>query len=817
MSSAGTGFAWERFSAEVAPSRITLRYRHLFGPRLSITLSDVSADGSWRVPASYQFLEPSLKDSRPYAIIKIVAAPGVSVSLDGFPPLPYDARPTLPMVEIIRVQDPELVPPIGFDFNNHHLMAEYELGHPFWPDPDASRTGSVRDFTHKLQAPMDYLSVVPLHNGVILRHHWSRQDLIITVPTCAQDIQGKPGAYNGNAKFYVQVNPGASVWSPSQGRDWLPVVEVVRTPDVLVEVARMPKEFALTAWTGTSASTTERFWQIYETDKISRVPDFGERFLKPSSSWRHVSVDGVSQPVVVSPALAAMDLAVRFVPGLGDAIDIMEFTDALFTGRDLYGRKLSTSDIVMMGVGALLPYSVPSMRRAGSAVAAKVFGRKTAKAQTLLERISRLSKQDADLAREVADAIKKGRHVSTAQLQKYVKICEKLKGTPPSAGLLLNVDQTGFTHADLQAAYRSYLVSPGTRKVDPLTWVIRTRNPAAMRLLRSVLGQGYAKSALRSQAGRAVNLFEVPRPADLPDDKAATILRDVFSRPKHDLRKLEGYLGVSVRGLDPDLVLKQLPTVNPVVKLGLLNPIKGELLEIMSRDLMLKHLDDAVRLKPNYRRARLYQDVMIRVRDKATGKLGPPRQFTDGIIGYHGRSGFQAIIVFESKSGYRGGQEATKQTFDWVEGRLTDADGSVLVFPKGARETLPDGTTRLLETELRYIYDPAAAPKRHVVGLNNARRVMITAKGKSLLGINSADQIATGVIRQEATMTAEELEQATRLVVRVRPPKSGEEVFVRLPQHVEDVSSAQLDWLAAQIVAKVARRAAIEADGSGEQ
>jgi Domain of unknown function (DUF4157) len=65
---------------------------------------------------AYQFSPPN--PERNYPIIHIIAGPGVSIQLEGFPGF-YVLEPknTIPHVEIIRAQSPNQVPPIGTQFN----------------------------------------------------------------------------------------------------------------------------------------------------------------------------------------------------------------------------------------------------------------------------------------------------------------------------------------------------------------------------------------------------------------------------------------------------------------------------------------------------------------------------------------------------------------------------------------------------------------------------------------------------------------------------------------------------------------------------
>jgi hypothetical protein len=113
--------------------------------------------------------------------------------------------------------------------------------------------------------------------------------------------------------------------------------------------------------------------------------------------------------------------------------------------------------------------------------------------------------------------------------------------------------------------------------------------------------------------------------------------------------------------------------------------------------------------------------------------------------------------VFEVKSGYRGGSEATEQVFDWIEKRVTD--NSQLVLPKGSKMIAADGTEVVITKERTFLYDPTAAnPTGRVIWLQRAERHLITAKGVSALGMNSAMQVATPVARRELDLASDEID-----------------------------------------------------------
>ncbi|HHT9917468.1 TPA: hypothetical protein ACT9LE_002789 [Legionella pneumophila] len=121
---------YENFSAEISKIKIKLIFTYILsGKKLVIEMTDLrGSKAKGRIPAYYQYLEPV--SGRTYAIFKLIAGPGVSITLNGYPPGFYEPNSFYPMVEIIRVQDPELVPTIGTDFNTHQLLGEYQVNPP---------------------------------------------------------------------------------------------------------------------------------------------------------------------------------------------------------------------------------------------------------------------------------------------------------------------------------------------------------------------------------------------------------------------------------------------------------------------------------------------------------------------------------------------------------------------------------------------------------------------------------------------------------------------------------------------------------------
>ncbi|KTD23003.1 Uncharacterised protein [Legionella lansingensis] len=829
--------AYENFSAEISKIKIKLIFTYILsGKKLVIEMTDLrGANAKGRMPAYYQYLEPI--SGRVYAIFKLIAGPGISITLNGYPPEPYEPNAFYPLVEIIRVQDPELVPTIGTDFNTQQLLGEFQVNPP--EPPQGKNVGDLRKWYLYSLPPTDFFTLSPINNGIIIRHHQSKQDLIITVPRHSGDkefleLLTQVDKLHSDAQFAFQINAGGGIGAKRENKfNNLPILEIVKTPAVKIELAREPIQYTPgnVLLGGKKTSTRDIFFEIYETDKIANVPSQGKPFNEIKSYWQRLDPKTIPiiQPIILSPELTALDLAVRFVPALGDVVDIAEFVKGWYSGRDLYGRKLSSTEIAILGIGALLPFAASGTARSVSALR-RSFGRRAEKAAALIDKIKKggINAEDAKLIREAEKRIKKGLTATAQQVEELSRIYKKIKSAPPTIDQLLNVDGTGFMHTELQEAYRAY-VKNRTNPASPRDWAMgKTRNPEATKLLKAFLGSDYirrAKYKLR-QPQQLINNFEVPRPMDLSDDEAMQLLAQFFKQPKNLSQRLEDFFPTTFAGINPKDVLEIYRLRTATVTQGMFNVLKGNLAEILSKEIKLRHLDEIRKTIPN---AKLISGLKIQLMEK--GKLNPAKLFADDVIAVIEKGNLRILKLYEVKSGYRGGREATEQIFDWIEGRLPHAEGSRLLLPDGQHFT----------------YDPRSRAKDRVIGLNNAPRCIITAKGASHLGVDSSMQVVARTERIELDITSAQMEEklkkqffseyleevgrkkqlaefssefmdelASRKIrvdfsnefyQQLARKKSADVILDIIPppqvEYLENVTSPQLDYLVAEIFSKV--------------
>lgn len=790
------------FESEIENRKITLHYTNQLFQKMKVEIYDFSPSaGKSRIPATYQFFEKNT-GYRQYDIIKIVAAPGIGIQLFNFPSFPYQPSPLSPLLEVIRVQDPELVPAIGSDFRTHYLLGEYEINRPGYLnafDPEDKSTNFL--------VPHNFFSVVRTNDGVILRHHSSRQDLIITVPKFTQDPNFRDGkSFDLEAKFAFKINSSGKLnVYRSNTNNILPLLEIVKTPSVKVELARQPlayNPFGLAI--NLFRSTNDIFFQIYEVDKIEDVPYQGED-ITPQHSWKKIDYHTIpgGPEIVISPMLTIYLSSLSFLPIIGDVLDVLEFLQGYFSGRDIYGRKLSSSDITMLGVGALL--TIASTSGSSLKTLGKFFGRKRYTANKLIKKLrkSSLNKEEAQEFAKIADRIKKRQHISLIESNKYNELLTKLLGEEPSIDLVINSDNTGFTVVELQARYRAYKQrfikdniaamqkNKQIKPASPREWAMRyARDPEALSILKGLLGPDF-RSLKKIQGPTIIlpkNAVETPRPTEYSLKQAEADLRLLFQDPLITER-LTKVLPTNLSGIDAKQLLRS-NFINQQIDTGLLNILKGNIAEYFARPLTLDILKNIAKKYPNT----VHIDSS-RIDLLDHGKLvGKRLQFTDGLFVEFEKKGFRTRGVEEVKSGYKGGQEARDQLFDWTEGRLTSAEGSRIIIPKGTRIMTPDGAIHITNQERSFLFNPGSR-NNQVAELITAPRYIITAKGRSHLGLNSAHQInpkAGGTVSLEL----QRLPSQQRTKTIIRPPQ-----IETLP----GITSAQMDYLAVQILGKLGK------------
>jgi hypothetical protein len=312
----------------------------------------------------------------------------------------------------------------------------------------------------------------------------------------------------------------------------------------------------------------------------------------------------------------------------------------------------------------------------------------------------------------------------------------------PTLSQVLTDDGTAFRpgYEELQQRYAAYRqTSP--KPAGPERWVKLARGSNREALLR-ILGP---------------NLGEQIEPDD-PDEADVLRLSDL-TRPegytaeqeRQDLELLRRYPGALDARLTsiPSQQLERGEIAGGYVRIA-----SGTVGEALAEPVLQLRL---AQLRQQYSDAQVFRNVRVRmpVGTNADGSvmLSPPLLFSDGIIGRITGSGLpgaglqlQILYVQEVKSGARGGQEATEQTFRWIEGNIAD----------GARIVLENG--------LEFEYDPTAPGG--VRGLMSAPRGIVAGRGVAQLGAGSSMGIAAPVERVELARTPAQMRYLAGLLLQ---------------------------------------------------
>lgn len=435
-----------QLSATETPDGLVLTYLNT----RQIHLNAAAAPVPRQRAISYQFMPRTLQ--REYAIIRIVVAPGVGVRKVGFS---AESSPSFsnPLVEIIRVQDPELVPRQGETID----PAAYAGSKLAQPTDDPSRPAA--GFPHQVLISREA-------NGVDISHLESHVTLRIRVPSGAAD-----------ARFAYQVQLGEKGFLP---RDQPTVVTVTKTRSVEVSLIGMTR----------GKSPTDFLIHVFNVDNIAQVPPQGAALSEQGERTRPV-VGELDETLEQTLAMASADTGIGLIPVVGELADIAEFAYGLATGRDRWGRKVGAVDLAMMGLGALLPFvsgglvrGAGKVGRASLEAVAKAIGRNADDAGRLLRGLGALSEAELAQLRRWDDLVRRGERIPAGELEAARRLLAVVGRSVPGEGAtagagravrdLLNEGGTGFRTPELQEAYRHYLSQvaqqPGVSPLSPLEW-----------------------------------------------------------------------------------------------------------------------------------------------------------------------------------------------------------------------------------------------------------------------------------------------------------------------------------------------------------
>jgi hypothetical protein len=704
-------------------------------PRVVKLIVRKELTGIERLPFAYQFLEEAPPERREPMLV-IMAAPGVSVVLEGFPDT-YAVGPGYPLVEVYRIQDPELLPPLGADLTSLNFIGSFETGDGSRLLAGASGLGGASGSLFIV--PDNLFKIDRLPDALLIKHIATEQEWIIEVPQISSPKQPFKDA---QARIAYEVDLEGKPGSIDK-----PLLKIVKTPGVSITMA---DKFLEPRWTGFPRRDSRLAVQaVYEVDDINDVPPQGAPII-PKPHWREVRsfkrVKSISETLIQ----AGFDVSLSAIPIVGDASDIAEFVYGIASGKDKWGNELTAVDLTIMGIAAVLPFVGTGLIKSGKALV-RAFGTRAETARTVLEAVNsaKLNSREADLVRVMQKSIRAGKRPTDAMLQSYGEILRRIWGRPPILDDLINTGGSGFMHVDLQEAYQAYKkgkVKTDATMLSPREWALKQTTGTPRRILETLLGADYAKRTTGAIANWSVNLVAVPRPASLTYPALAKHLDELTKNPDKLLERLEKVLEAEKSS---DEIVRFL--FRKKVTAGHFKIMKGNVAEILSLDLQKQVLKEVAIKYPG---AKLITGIRMRVMEGK--KLSGLRLFTDNIIAVEKKGHLEVLAVFEVKAGYKGGQEATEQVFEWVE-RIIE-DGSQVVLPRGATMLAADGSGTVLTREIAFTYKPGRRDLRSVTSLMSAERYVFTARNASHLGMDSAMRTAKGIVRKELEVTAEELD-----------------------------------------------------------
>jgi hypothetical protein len=686
------------------------------------------------LPFAYQWIEGSLE--RPYPSIYIVAAPGVSIQLVNFPDTYIPGLDGIPLVEIVRVQDIELVPLIG---------EEIDLGR-FLGESIENSDHLFNIISGKGMTDPKLFGLIRTPEGAQIHHFYSGEILDITVP----QLSNKKGEYiDSYARFAFQFYPDGELGSMDK-----PLLRIVKTESVRITVRGGVNRFRV-------ADEIERYGMnivkpysiVYGVQEVEEVPPIGAD-LVPMENWRPLTrlerIPPESESLEEAIYAGAIDMTIGFVPIVGDLVDIAEFIYGVASGEDKWGNKLTSFDLAVMGLVAILPF-VPSGLRHGSLLLRRFATQADAAERALIGVVGAgITSSEIGIILTAEGLIKSGRKLTSEIIGQINKLLLRMKSRQLVLKDLINATGTGFSHSQLQEYYRAYQAS-NRNPVSPDEWARRVTTGRPKVILEGMLGVDYRKR-MSETASKFLNWSSVPRPLGFTDDQMRKYSAKLAGSREMLFERLESWL-------------EQRRAINPILRYmysdrieqGLYRILKGNAAQILSMPIQMTRLQH---LSVKYPGVKLVVGVQVRIMEE--GKLSKAVLFSDNLISTFPGGDMSLKAVCEVKGGFKGGYEARVQVFEWIERRLTP--GSQLILPRGSMLISPSGKKEILTKERVYVYAPGMAVYApgagggFIANLARAPRYIITAKGTSSIGINTSMRTTAPVDPIELDITSEQLD-----------------------------------------------------------
>lgn len=335
------------------------------------------------LPFCYEIVQPGRADSAGGSaevrdpVIRVVAAPGVRVLL-----LPPRGDQPIVRVDVIRVQDPHVVPALGESLNASMLLTGNGVGlhrsgralayldlytsmhMARFAITDEQRRLEAEDLLRSALAPRR-ISVLPQRDGALFFDNIAERMLQVRVPSRARVWRGGDDRGDVEARFGYVINQQAGEGEVALTVAATAPVEVLQfnfgafeageaiAPDI-VEAQQRMQPFALRRLPDFDAVPLPG--QSIEPLRAAAPTMIGaESRFRP---WTSAEIPFVEPPPSLTESLsrAAADVMISLVPVVGDALDILELGTALVTGRDRWGQRVGFTDLAMMALGAITPF-----------------------------------------------------------------------------------------------------------------------------------------------------------------------------------------------------------------------------------------------------------------------------------------------------------------------------------------------------------------------------------------------------------------------------------------------------------------------------
>lgn len=413
------------------------------------------------------------------ATLVLVAAPGIALALP-------DGEPDGWRLEIYRVQSPSLVGDWGVRIRPETLLADYP-----------ALVGGAPEVSPRLQIRYTQTGAVFRMPSKETEQYW---ELEVEVDPLSGDdrfgfwLHDPPTGVLEALEFHVLTTPDVRVRYTEHGLNALTISDETFWRDGMVFSI---SDAALTV------DTLFPHGRLQEGD-FARIPFPGGPFEvddfrnRPPDAYELKWNVGFGYDVVTF----ILDVAIGAIPIVGDLVDAIELLQALYTGRDKWGRPLTRWDYVFMGAGVLVPIgSSAFFRKLGQGTmegldeAADLVGGSTGAIGDALEGLPPLSRV------EFEERLARARAFDSLDPAAKTDLTDWLKRTYGDLGAAVHGERVyldelarldGFSVPELDRAYRAWAGGDPDLTIEDFVRAMRRDTSAdtvrARLILRALLG-----------------------------------------------------------------------------------------------------------------------------------------------------------------------------------------------------------------------------------------------------------------------------------------------------------------------------------------